>query len=59
MHMYFGNQHEPYIIGCRTARLRVCHENVHAVLSVLLIFALCLQHETFEDVIVPRDNTTP
>jgi hypothetical protein len=48
-----------YIIGCRTARLRVCHENVHAVFSVLLIFTLCLQHETFEDVIVPRDNATP
>ena len=56
MHMSFGNQHELYITDCKTARLRVCHENMHAVLSVFLIFTLCLQHEPFEDVIIPCDD---
>ena len=30
---------------------------MHAVLSVFLIFTLRLQHQAFEDVIVPSDDT--
>ena len=36
--------------------LRVCHENVHAVFRIFLIFALCLEHESLEYVIISRDD---
>jgi hypothetical protein len=36
--------------------LRVCHENMHAVFRVLFIFALGVQHELLEDVIIPCDD---
>ena len=40
----------------RAAYVRVRHEDVHAVLRVLLVLALGLEHEPLEDVVVPRDD---
>ena len=34
--------------------LRICHENVHAVFRVLLIFTSRFENEPLEDVIIPR-----
>ena len=40
----------------RAAYVRVRHEDVHAVLRVLLVLAFGLEHEPLEDVVVPRDD---
>jgi hypothetical protein len=55
MHMSFGNQYELYQPQVDFP-LRVCHENMHAVFRILFIFALGLQHEPLEDVIIPCDD---
>ena len=36
--------------------LRVGHEDVHAVFRVFLVLALRLEHETLQDVVVPRHD---
>jgi hypothetical protein len=56
MRMSFGNQYELYQPQVDFP-LRVCHENMHAVFRVLFIFALGLQHEPLEDVIIPCNDT--
>jgi hypothetical protein len=38
------------------AFVRVCGENVHAVIHILLVFMLRLEHEALEDVITPRND---
>ena len=36
--------------------LRICHENVHAVYSVFLVFALRLENKLLDDAVVPGDD---
>ncbi len=43
-------------VRVRASYVRVGHEDVHAVLCVLLVVALRLEHEPLEDVVVPRDD---
>ena len=40
----------------RVHNLRVCHEYVHAVFGILLVFTLRFEHETLQYVVVPRDD---
>jgi hypothetical protein len=54
--MSFGNQVEPYPRAQINRPLRVCHEYMHAVFRVFLVFTLCLEHESLEYVIIARDN---
>jgi hypothetical protein len=55
--MSFGNQPQATVyhpqIDCP---LRVCHEKMQAVFRVFFIFALGIQHELLEDVIIPCDD---
>ncbi len=36
--------------------LRVGHEDVHTVLSILFVVAFCLKDELFEDAVIPRND---
>lgn len=38
------------------ANLRISQENVHTVLSILLVLALSLKNELFQNVVVPGDD---
>jgi hypothetical protein len=55
--MSFGNhQVEPHQHAQVDCPLRVCHEDMHAVFCIFLIFTFRLEHEPLEYVVIPRDD---
>ena len=38
--------------------LRVCDEKMYAMLSILLVFSFCFEHELLEYVVAPCDGAT-